>query len=374
MWKVEQNANRVVLIDPKGPSTTYHVEGVELPELTDHSFAVWHALPATMLRGEEDIVIDGPIDPVAAANAETLSRIWAMWMPMHFRPLRLVSGARTIAPSRGARERLLFFSGGVDSTYRLISQPRLPKAYALTIHGMDYRPDDEARFRALLEKTQPLLEEWNGHRVTIRTDVTKYGNATVFHGFTLAGCAMLLSDLFETAELSADHTWEQDLMAGPSGTNHVTNRYLRGSDWRLESVSGDVTRTEKVAAIAKNETACRSISFCTDKTVRPHNCGRCAKCLRTKAMFMVTSGIVPPIFLDAAFAPSMLDRIDLRSRNEQAFYADIYLSALANGTEHVVQRLGQRFRAAHDNPLARLERFARRVAGMSARARSPASR
>jgi hypothetical protein len=368
MWKVEQNANRVVLTSPKGDRTTYHVEGVDLPELSDHSFAIWHALPTAMLRGE-DILIDGPIDPVAAVNAEKLSRIWAMWMPIDFRPVRLVDGARMLPPKRGPRERMLFYSGGVDSTYHLISRPKEQKTHALTIHGMDYKPDDETRFRALLKKTQPLLTQWNGRRVTIRTDVTRYRNAWVFHGFTLAGCAMLVSDLFETAELAADHTWEQDLMVGPTGTNHVMNRYLHGSDWRLETVSGDVTRTEKVAAIAKNQIACRALSFCTDKSIRPDNCGRCSKCVRTKAMFMVTSGILPPIFLDATFTPSMLDGIDLRDRVEQAFFADIYLSALSNDTEHHVRGLGQRLRAVHDNALAKLERLARRVVGKPPRVR-----
>lgn len=336
MWKVEQDSNHVTLINSKFGSTTYQLEGIDLPELSDYSFAVWHALPTAMLSGR-DIEIDGRVDPAVVTNAEKLSGVWSMWMPGQLRAVK-VHATNLEAPKRGDRPAVVLYSGGVDSTYHLLSR-RLP-SYVLTVHGMDYKPDDNQHFRALIAKTQPLLDMLDCQRITMRTNVTRYGKAAITHGFTLAGCASLLSDLFASAEIAADYTWEQDLMVWPWGTNHVTNRYFRGSDWAVETVSSDVSRTEKIEEIAKNKLACEAISFCTDRGSRPHNCGRCPKCVRTKLMFLVTGGAVPPIFMENTYSPSMVGKIDMKNRKDRAFFADIYMHAVAKGREQYVPGLG----------------------------------
>lgn len=50
-----------------GWTISYQVEGLELPQPSNHSFAVWHTLPTAMLTGR-DIEIDGPVDPVVIAH------------------------------------------------------------------------------------------------------------------------------------------------------------------------------------------------------------------------------------------------------------------------------------------------------------------
>jgi hypothetical protein len=62
--------------------------------------------------------------------------------------------------------------------------------------------------------------------------------------------------LFSEAYFAADFSWEQDVPASPYGSNHITNRYLHGSSFRLQVLDDDVARTRKIADIA----ASRSVS------------------------------------------------------------------------------------------------------------------
>ncbi len=355
MWKVEQHGNQIKLSD-RGQAISYQVEGLELPQLADHSFAVWHTLPTAMLTGR-DIEIDGPVDPVVIANGEKLARVWSMWSPGVLQPVK-IHASKVVAPQRGKRSVLAFYSGGVDSTFHLMASPKedLPSR-ALTIHGMDYKPDNDRNFLALVKKTEPLLKHFGIERVTIKSDVAQYGKATILHGFTLAGCASLLSDVFGTAQIAADYTWEQDMMSWPWGTNHVTNRYFAGSDWSLKTVTSDFSRTEKIEAIAANKMACDAISFCTDSKSRPVNCGRCQKCVRTKLMFLIATDQILPIFTDNSYQPSMLGRIELEKRKERAFFADIYMQAVTRDRERYVPGLGAKLRRVDVSPRHRIKRF-----------------
>ena len=147
------------------------------------------------------------------------------------------------------------------------------------------------------------------------------------------------------------------MMSWPWGTNHVTNRYFSGSDWALKTVTSDFSRTEKIEAIAASKMACDAISFCTDSKSRPDNCGRCAKCVRTKLMFLIATDSIPPIFTDNTYHPSMLGRIDVKKRKERAFFADIYAQAVARGREQHVPGLGAKLERVDVSPRQRIKRL-----------------
>ena len=333
-FTIKQTGNKVE-VHGGDLAITYEVFGMDLPEMADVSFAIWHLVPQAMVS-RSSIHIKGVVDPLVIRNAKRLSRIWEMWAPTRFREVK-ISADEMLSPSRQARGRdIVFFSGGVDSTFYLLNRGQRPRGgHVLTIHGMDYKFEDSDRFSELIDKTTPLLRNLNYKRVIIRTNAASYSQgARLTHGFTLSGCAFLLGDLFDEAILAADYTWEQDMVSFPWGTNHVTNRHLSGTDFKIETGSMEWTRTEKVEAIAKNHIACDSISFCVNYDMRPHNCGKCSKCIRTKAMFIASTGSVPAIFKDASLVEADLQGIDLPDRNEYAHFADLFLHARARGNLH----------------------------------------
>jgi hypothetical protein len=219
------------------------------------------------------------------------------------------------------------YSGGVDATYALLkSGDRDKRGYAATIFGFEY--NDEAHkpgFAKLLAKTDPLLDRLNCQRIVIDTNANRWPS-TYTHGLTLASSLYLLSDLFEVGTIAADRTHAQDMVTFPWGTNHIINAYFNGSDFTVHSIGDDVSRTEKVAAIAEHKIDPSLLSFCRQRESIPENCGLCNKCIRTKAMFLLTTGHIPDIFLDRTFNAELMQKLHGKG-HERTHVFDLYFYA-----------------------------------------------
>jgi hypothetical protein len=317
------------------------VEGIELPSAADASFAVWALLPIAMREGF-NIQINRPIDPQVATNAERLSRIWEMWVPSLYRSIRVSGKGEWSQASRARLPCIHLYSGGVDSTFSILKYTDVQKrGHVLTIYGLDYRrgDKDESNFAKLIAKTDPLLEKLNYQRVVVRTNAKRNPTALT-HGFSLAACLFLFSDLFEEGTIAADLTQAQDVVAFPWGTNHITNQYFAGTDFAVRTVCA-VGRTEKLAAISASEIGLPFLSFCRQPDTLSANCGICSKCVRTKAMLAAATGKVPEIFVDNTFDRNLMKNLDLENRFERACLFDLYSYAQERGIVDAIPRLSQ---------------------------------
>jgi len=333
-------AGNSISVEGDGIHIGFCVEGIELLPETDASFAVWGLLPIAMEEGF-NIQINRPIDPQVAANAERLSRIWEMWVPSGYRCCSVSGMAGWYRAHRHRMPCIQLYSGGVDSTFAILKQPEpRERGYVLTVYGLDYRRGhgSEARFAKLIAKTDPLLERLNLQRLIVRTNAER-SPQKLTHGFTLAACTFLLSDLFEEAVIAADLTEAEDMVAFPWGTNHITNRYLTGSDFTLRTDCIEVGRSEKLAAIVASEIGLPFLSCCRQESAFPENCGTCSKCVRTKSMLLVTMGSVPEIFVDNTVNENLIEKLDLNNRFERAELFDLYHYAKQRGLEGKVPGL-----------------------------------
>lgn len=350
-FRVEQRGNHIE-IHGAGKPVVYDVTGTELPELTDHSFAVWHLLPGAMKTGGP-IHIDGPVDPVVMANAEKFSRVWELWEPANFREVKVTASeeAPPTTAAGGRRERLVCFSGGVDSTHMLLQSGVQEEAgTALTIHGMEIDWPNQSQFAELIRWTDPLLGRLNYDRITVRTNVTDIGGGYHSWALTLAGCSFLFRHAFERGVFASDFMPAEHFIVFPYGCNPVTNPLLAGSDYRLESLFEDTSRVAKVGCIASHD-AVGSLSFCKRKELRPKNCGECNKCIRTKIMMAASSGTVPDVFLEPALTRKFVNSLDLSIPIERTFFITSYQAARANGTLSAIPGMEERFESLR-NPLA----------------------
>lgn len=322
---VIQDGNSIVL-QGDGIDITYAVEGIELPPAVDPSFGAWGVLAPAMAEGI-NIRFNQPIDPQVAANATRVSQIWEMWVPGLYRSVNIAGTGEWSPRERPRLAPLQLYSGGVDSTFALLrhSDPKL-RGCALTVFGLDYRRK-ETSFDELIAKTDPLLEQLNFDRVVVRTNASRRPQGLT-HGFTLASCAFLLSDLFAGAILPADRTHAQDMLTFPWGSNHVTNPYLVGSDFAVETTCAELSRTEKLALMSRE--AWPYLSLCRKEAVLPANCGRCSKCIRTKAMFVAATGGTPELFIDNSFDEKLMLELPLGGR-EVAHILDLYAYAKDRG-------------------------------------------
>lgn len=339
-FDVEQSGN-TLRIYSEDFHAQFVVSGIDLPADADGNFAVWHLLPFAMRRGF-DLRINRPLDPFVIANAERFSRVWEMWAPELFQAVRVSGRGTWRRPPRKRKPAISLYSGGVDSTFMLTNRGRLKeRGNVLTVHGADYGPKDRTGFSTLIARTDQLLESLNYDRITIWSD-NRAQSWVITYGCGLASSVFLLSDLFEIGIIGADYTPEQDMAVVPMGSNHITNPLLAGSDFSLQTDCTEVLRSQKVKHLAGNPTALQALSFCIDKSVHPDNCGVCRKCVRTKAMFLASTGACPDIFRDQTLTADHLRSVDLTIRSEFACFCDLYNCAVDNGTLHLVPGLEQR--------------------------------
>ena len=324
-FEVSQDGNRVK-ITGEDVDLYFVVEGIDLPPEVDATFAVWAVLALAMENGF-NVEINHPIDPEVAANAEKLSQLWEMWTPSRYRSVRVSGKGVWQRPKRARHPCLQMYSGGVDATYALLqNSDRDKRGHAATIFGFEYRDEaDKPGFAKLLAKTAPLLDRLNCQRIVIDTNANRRPSSYT-HGFTLAASLYLLSGLFEGGTIAADRTHAQDLVTFPWGTNHVINAYFNGSDFTVRSIGGDVSRTEKVAAIVEHKIDLSLLSFCRQKEAMPENCGVCKKCIRTKAMFLATTGRLPDIFVDNTFGAELMQKLHIKG-HERTHVFDLYFYA-----------------------------------------------
>lgn len=333
-FDLKQDGNRVAL-RADGVEIYFVVEGIELVPNVDASFAVWALLPMAMQEGF-NLHINRPVDPKVIENAELVSQIWEMWVPNIYRSVKVDSEGGWLRAPRERRALVQLFSGGVDSVFSVL-QNRDPQneGFALTVCGVDQT--DESNIARLIEKTDPLLEELNCKRLVVRNNAHREPPALTVQ-FTLASALFLLSDLFAEGTLAADATHAEDMANFPWGPNHVTDAYLAGSDFSVRTVGSEARRTEKIEKIASSGLDLESLSFCRRRKAIPENCGLCRKCVRTKAMFLATTGGVPPIFLDNSFDERLM-QVMSDKHADRIYVFDIYFYARDRGVLHRIPGL-----------------------------------
>jgi hypothetical protein len=329
--------------------------GPPFPHPAAVDFAAWAFLPIAM-RLNRPLLVRGVGSETTAANAERLSQVWATWLPDRFSPVDVTFEEYRDHPPQGQQRDLVLYSGGVDSTYNLLRRAELGSTQSLlTIHGLDYKFDDEQRFWALVEKTRPFADSVGDERFFLRTNAysvyREFGlRADVTHGFLLATCLFLYATRFAAGVISADHRLDQQFRIGPWGTNAITNEYFDSGSFKMQTADQDVTRAEKMPVISRSKLALNALSFCVDYAARPHNCGKCQKCIRTKTMFLASTGSVPDICTDNSVTPSSLDAIDMTKPNQAAFFYDLYWTAHRNGNADKIPNLEEKFQQSVREP------------------------
>ncbi|MEA1988426.1 MAG: hypothetical protein U9N57_04350 [Pseudomonadota bacterium] len=303
---IEQDGNSVI-VRCDDNKFVFNVTGNASPSIECADFAVWLCLPIAMSEGR-DLFVHGEGTAETILNAEKLSDIWASWLPRQYSMINVsFFSCRTSQPKTTLKRPLMCFSGGIDSTYSLITNDfgdKLPDL--LTVQGMDYGVEDKSRFEAAIIKTNQLVSELGVNRVFVESNAydiyKKYKiGGQLSHVFLLAAAGFMFSNSYESLYLAADHSYYQQFEVFPAGSTFASNRYFDSGDYQLITHGEDVTRAEKLTVIANHHSALRSISFCKNRRVRPENCGLCSKCLRTKYMFLASIGYIPEeSFLNAS--------------------------------------------------------------------------
>lgn len=311
------------------------------PQLNSFDFAIWAVLPIAM-RLNENIHIKNNISQNTIDSAMKISSIWSQWLPDFYTSIKITTDNISDISESFSEKKLVFFSGGVDSTYsslRLLDD-NLLKIDCLTVHGMDYKFDDEKRFEQLLEQTREFCEKTFNKRRIVKTNIYSIYNkigcnpkgSHVTHIFSLFSCGSLFEE-YSTYFVAADYRLDQQFIVHPYGSNTATNRLMYNKNGRLMTLDDDVTRAEKVAFLFNKDIDLSVLTICVDYNSRPKNCGICSKCMRTKAMFFAARGELPDIFLDKKFDMNWYENISLSVKINRTFMLDILAVIDRNGLE-----------------------------------------
>lgn len=231
------------------------------------------------MRYDEPLHVDGTVDPVTIANAAKAQEILHGWYPR----LGLIDVTATdLAERTPATGVGCFFSGGVDSFYSVLRH-RDRITHLVFAHGFDIPIDNEdlgerarvAARQAALALEKPLIEVSTNLRQLSNTRVEWQ---TEYHGAALATVGHALGDLLGELIIPGSYA-EADLH--PWGTHPDLDKWWSGSGVRFEHDAVDVTRPEKVRALAEHQVALDHLRVCFKNKNNAYNCGRCEKCLRT---------------------------------------------------------------------------------------------
>lgn len=188
---------RYIAVRGGGEEITFESE-YDRPAVNGEEFAAFLFLPIAMARGE-NLMVCGSGSAVATKNLGKLADSWAVMVPEMYSPITVsFEEERSLGEDVKSDRKLMFYSGGVDSTFALLRQfERGESVDLLTLQGLEYRLSKDVEFHAAKEKTDVFARDKVGSREFVKTDAyytyKRYGiSGQMSHVFLLASSGFIL--------------------------------------------------------------------------------------------------------------------------------------------------------------------------------------
>ncbi|MCI0546697.1 MAG: hypothetical protein L0027_05385, partial [Candidatus Rokubacteria bacterium] len=276
-------------------------------------------LPALFLRAlhrrSGPVVIEAPVSPALLAATRRIEALLATWGDGAGRARVEIQAPIGLAPTRGAAAGALF-SGGVDSFYTLLKNvDRYPAGdsrsirHLVMLHGFDVKLEDTALFEQLAGRLREAGEALGLGFVPLRTNarMALHGlDWDLTHGAVLAGAGHAMAGLLHTVFVAAAYPYGE---LRPWGTHPCLDPLW--SSERVEFVhdGAELSRPDKIAAIARSEVALRALRVCWANTDGSYNCGRCEKCVRTMLALAIEGVLARAPAFPPRLDPDAIERI-----------------------------------------------------------------
>lgn len=289
---------------------TFTVEGAEAALSPAVEFCCF-LYPAMAQR--LPLQLSAPLDTPLAANTERIMATLASWFPT-LSPVSIEPAAATAAVAlRPASTRTaLFFTGGVDSFHALVRDRDAIDALVLVI-GFDLMPEQTDLCRQTIGMLHEVADHFGKQAVVVTSNLRPLFDTCLgwgkTHGAALAAVSHLLAPSFGRAFIASSFRTDQVF---PWGTHPELDPLWSTRTMQVHHRHAETGRVDKIRELAADPFVLRHLRVCWQNTGNAYNCGRCAKCLRTR--FALDLAGAPP---DAApfaspFEPERL--IELTSR------------------------------------------------------------
>jgi hypothetical protein len=275
-------------------------------DLTGNPFVPTLLMLASVLG--ERLRLEGTVSPLLLGNTKKACELFRSWWGIAPVAVEAEAVAGERCPGKGSA---LFFTRGVDSWHSAL-RDRADEHPGQLTHLL-YAPDFDRQYspgtrRRALELTReaagciglPLIPiSHNGREL-----LDGFVNWELAHGGLLAGIGLALggwiADVLTASSMDSNHLipWGSDPDLDPLWSTERTTIHVDGVE---------VTRTNKVIAIASSDRALSRLKVCWREDIDT-NCGRCDKCLRTQCALAIAGALErAPVFLETLSLQAVLD-------------------------------------------------------------------
>jgi len=232
-----------------------------------------------------DISADGPVCRKWLKNNRVVRDIARDWW--HFRDIEIQARGEEKSPR--SKTTGLFFTGGVDSFYSLLSNVDQIDTL-IFVEGFDIPLSDTDRLTSTKNLCLEIANSLGKKFVTIRTDLRSHPafnslNWGMLHGAALATIGHILGrELGEVRIATSD-------VPPPHGSHPLLDKWWSSGTVEFVSDGIDVRRLQKVMTISDNPLVHDHLRVCWEKRGEKLNCGECEKCVRTQAQFAAAGAL-----------------------------------------------------------------------------------
>jgi hypothetical protein len=248
---------------------------------------------AAMKHGEEVLVPAVHIDPLFLSNMEIIQRMIRKWDPkIHQVQIKQINPREKVKLSPGPnrdqnnptiqeRRTALFYSGGVDSSFSLLSNLGTIDDL-IFIRGFDLPTTKTDILDRATVKIQATGEKYHKNVIEIETNarifVAKYMRWKMSHAILFGCIGQMISTQYQKILIASAYTKEEQA----SGLfTPIIHPFWSSTDLEFVYSDDGATRLQKLDKVVQDDLILNSLRVCTKNIGGKYNCGRCEKCLRT---------------------------------------------------------------------------------------------
>jgi hypothetical protein len=317
--------------------------------------------PLAAVYGESRVRVDGRLCPMLVEGLYTAHAWWTSWggMPTPVPNIEM-SHPQSSGMSAVARRAVALLSGGVDSLHLLLRNHRLYRredaAYVrdvIFIHGFDIgkraRDPEEARYRMVLQRLEPIIAELGLRLIQCRTNLRHLPSKPDFWELRHSGAALAAaghSAISGSAFLFIGASWPTSYQV-PWGSHPLTDPLFSSQRVAIIHDGSRFSRLQKVCDLASWPLGLAALRVCPAASGPRANCRTCEKCLRTR-LELLAAGIGETEAFGPGITPGEIwNAIDLRSIGDRIiFYEDLVEPLKARGHHELSRVLERKIQAA----------------------------
>lgn len=262
-----------------------------LPYISGRSDAFAAGLLPLAMVIREELVIEGDLSPRLLYGLGEAQSALNLLFPGQLAKVSIrANHLAPLAADQAGQACATLFSGGVDSTYTLMSHlpdrqpdPDFQVKYAVFVHGFDVPLQNKSSFNEALQVFSQHIPALGVEVIPCRTNLEYFTSGLldwgVAHGEAIISVGLVLDRLIHNFLVPSSYTLDALV---PCGSSPLIDHWLSTETLQILHDGAQYSRVEKVEAFSHWPPVQQWLRVCTNESQRSgvYNCSRCEKCMR----------------------------------------------------------------------------------------------